>query len=87
MGDLDHDAKADLVIGAPLADESGIPDGGGIYKVCRYFGDGGFASGGNYSAVTGPLANQNFLVIRAANACPDPPTVATAHQSLLYPGP
>ncbi len=64
-----------------------FPDGGGIYKVCRYFGDGGFASGGNYSAVTGPLANQNFLVIRAANACPDPPTVATAHQSLLYPGP
>ncbi len=57
------------------------------YKVCRYFGDGGFATGGTYTAVSGPIVNQNFLVIRAAYDCPNPPTVSTAHQSLLYPGP
>ena len=67
--------------------DSLFTDAGGIYKVCRYFGDGGFAAGGTYSAVSGPIVNQNFLVIRAANNCPNPPTVSTPHQSLLYPGP
>jgi len=66
--------------------DSLFADAGGLYKVCRYFGDGGFATGGSYSAVSGPLANQNFLVIRATNDCPNPPTVPNAHQSLPYPG-
>lgn len=56
------------------------------YKVCRYLANGVNADG-NYAAVTGPLVFQNYLVIRASNSCPNPPTSVTPHQSTAYPDP
>ena len=76
-----------------------FPDAGGAYKVCRYFRDGkvvvhdnfpddpGDVAFGDYEEVAVPVVNQNFLVIRAAYNCPDPPTVSTPHQDASYPPP
>ncbi|MBE7559298.1 FG-GAP repeat protein [bacterium] len=41
VGDLDADGRPDLVIGAPLVDEGGLTNGGGIYV---FFGGGAIAS-------------------------------------------
>jgi Tfp pilus assembly protein PilV len=74
--------RADLVpVGWTIATQ-----GAGAYRVCRYSADrDGNGTLDNtehpsrYSQVSGPLTNQNFLVVQAAAACPtDDPANLTA---------
>lgn len=80
----------DVLFGAAPA--AGFPDA--PYKVCRYFPDDPDAAdervrvvNGSYEAVKRPVVNHNYLVIRAGNNCPVPPTVLIPHQLAAYPAP
>lgn len=70
--------KPDALFAADAADPAAP------YKICRYLANSVNADG-DYTTVTGPLVFQNYLVIRAGNGCPNPPTFGTPHQSAAYP--